>query len=270
MHRRPEGCDTRVAGRAPVGAPVALVGASLRVEHDDPVVAIAVGDEQLVRLGIDGHRRGPVEMPGVRVPADDPLPADLQEELAVGRELENLAVLRIVARDPHVPLRVDEDAVLVERPVVARARPAPGADQDAGAVELEDRRGRDTAFRARRHQRGAPLGLGQAPRPVDHPHVILGVDGDARGLPHQPVVGERLGPERVDLEPRQSPLTLALLGQDEAGQRERDEGESGGQREAPGSASRPPLPRPACGVRRRNRAAPGQGGRGFASGHARP
>src|SRR5205807_7187481 len=46
MHRRSERRDAPVAGRAPVGAPVALVGAGLRVEHDDPVVAIAVGDEQ--------------------------------------------------------------------------------------------------------------------------------------------------------------------------------------------------------------------------------
>jgi hypothetical protein len=50
-----------------------------------------------------------------------PILADLQHELAVGRELEDLAVVVAVAGDPDEALRVDVDAVLVARPVVARA-----------------------------------------------------------------------------------------------------------------------------------------------------
>ena len=48
VHRVPELLDARVARRPAVGAPVALVGAGGRVEHDHPVVGVAVRHVQLV------------------------------------------------------------------------------------------------------------------------------------------------------------------------------------------------------------------------------
>src|SRR5437870_2361469 len=68
--------------------------------------------------------------------------ADLHQELALGRELEDLVVLVAVAREPDVALRIDVDAVLAFRPLVARARAAPAAQVLAARVEFGDWRER--------------------------------------------------------------------------------------------------------------------------------
>ncbi len=70
-------------------------------------------------------RRAPEQGRGVAA-ARLPRAADLHEEFPVGRELDELVVLGIVAADPDVALGVDVNAVLVLEPLVARARPAPG------------------------------------------------------------------------------------------------------------------------------------------------
>src|SRR5215218_3544123 len=76
--------------------------------------------------------------------------ADLQHELAVAGELQDVAVLIAVRREPDEALVVDVDAVLVLRPVVALARAAPGLDEIALGIELEHRGGGLAALRARR------------------------------------------------------------------------------------------------------------------------
>src|SRR5207302_8917625 len=86
-------------------------------------------------------------------------------------------------------------------PRMPRPRPAPRGYQGALAVELEHRRRRLAAERARRVQRGAALVLGRALRPLDDPDVIA-LGRDAGRLAHQPVVRQWLGPERIDLEDR--------------------------------------------------------------------
>ena len=52
-----------------------------------------------------------------------PLPADLHEELAVLRELQDVRVGAAVAADPDVALVVDGDAVVRLGPLVALAGP---------------------------------------------------------------------------------------------------------------------------------------------------
>ena len=127
--------------------------------------------------------------------------ADLQHELAVHGELEELAILLAIAGEPDEIIVVDVDAVLDFRPLVALAGAAPALEQVAGltsntrtggaAAQHLDTGGFCSAARSRARQRA---------RPLDHPDAIEPVDGDAGDLAEQPVVGQRLRPERIDLE----------------------------------------------------------------------
>ena len=99
---------------------------------------------------------------------------------------------------------------------------APALDEGAVGVELHDRRRRGAALVARRRQRRALLVVGERARPLQQPDVVVGTDRDARHLAQQPVVGQRLGPERIDLE-------LRRIGGD-GGRGKRDSTQQGGQR----------------------------------------
>jgi hypothetical protein len=140
---------------------VPLVGARARVEDDDAVIAIAVGDEELVGGGIEAHVGGATEICGISVTLARARLADLHEEAPVARELEDLGVLLAVAGEPDVPLGVHVDAVLVGRPVIARARPAPGLEEIPLGVELHHRRRGRAAGIARRIRRCPALVLGE-------------------------------------------------------------------------------------------------------------
>ena len=54
-----------VIGRLAVGAPHPLERAGIRVEHDDAVIAVAVGDEQLVGRCVHEDTGGAVDVAGV-------------------------------------------------------------------------------------------------------------------------------------------------------------------------------------------------------------
>ncbi len=185
-----------------VGAPVSLVGAGVGVEHDHTVVEIAVGDVDLVGLGIDlGIRRlaQPRHIVAVGLVAWF---ADLQHKLAVARELQILAILGAIAADPDETLGIDADAVLVFRPVAALPGAAPGIDELAVLVEFHHRGCGRAALAGRRIERCGLLVIGERARPLDHPDVVLRIDRHAGRLTHDPVVGERLRPGGIDLEAR--------------------------------------------------------------------
>ena len=203
-----------------VGAPVAFELAGVGVDHDDPAVEVAVRNVDLVRLRVDGELRDAAEVLHVVAVAHEPRLvlastlvdprvrlADLHQELAVAGELEGVGVAAAVAPDPHVVHVIDEDAVVRRRPfeLAALARTAPVADQVAVRIELEHRRRRNAALGERRILRGADLvdrAEGAWRVPVDDPDVIAGVDRDADRRAEDPVVRQRLGPERIDLEAR--------------------------------------------------------------------
>ena len=130
--------------------------------------------------------------------------AELFDEFAVGGELQHHAVALAVAAEPDKALVVDQDGVLLQRPVVAEvvAGAAPRLHDVAGLVEHQHRRRRHAAFRARRIERCAFLVVGQRARPLKHPDVVLRVDGDAADLAEDPVVRQRLRPVRIDPERR--------------------------------------------------------------------
>ena len=134
---------------------------------------------------------------------------DLLHELALARELEQHVVgsrrhpdlhVRVVAADPDVVLVVDVDAVLGVRPLPPLGRAAPRLQELAVLVELQDR-WRGVVFLFRRHRA----------RPVQDPDVVVPVDGDRRGVAHDPVVGEP-GPRRVDFEHRHGGRRRRILG----------------------------------------------------------
>ena len=122
----------RVVGLVAVCAPVPLVFACVRIEDDHPAVAVAVGHIQFVGLRVDQRLRRQPQI--VRIVAALALIrlADLHQELAGLRELQEHAVVHrtgrrhlafigceggrllaaAVAADPDVAFVVDVDAVV--------------------------------------------------------------------------------------------------------------------------------------------------------------
>src|SRR5262249_60984750 len=108
-----------------------------------------------------------------------------------------------IAADPDVALEIDENPVVRFRPVVALAGAAPVADEIAGFVELENGRGRHTAFSL--HYTRATLGTRgircavvfhgfERGLAVDNPDVIVRIHTDADRVAENPVVRQRLRP----------------------------------------------------------------------------
>src|SRR5262245_49232965 len=175
---------------------------AIRFEHNDPIIEITVCDVDLICFGIDlGIGRAPETVQIVAVGLWSGL-ANLQDELSGSGEFQILTVVLAIAADPYETRRVDRDAVLVLRPVVALARTAPGPDQIAVGIELHYRRRRPAAFRLRRIERERFLVVGKRAWALNHPDMILSVYGDAGRLSHDPIVRQRLGPGRVDREAR--------------------------------------------------------------------
>src|SRR5262249_23481229 len=140
------------------------------------------------------------------------LDADLHQELAVLRELQEMAVVPVaVAADPDVALAVDLQAVVRRRPLIALAvLAAEMTEKLAVLIELHDRR-RLLAARA-----GALVGRGfhgiERVGAVNDPDVIAGVDADANRLSEIPAVRQRLRPHRIDFEARRLHGAVGLRG----------------------------------------------------------
>ena len=195
--------EVAVVGLVAVGAPVALHLAGVGVEHGDALVLVAVGDERLVGLRVDEDLRHAAEVLQVVAAFVVAVLAHLQQELAVLGELQHLRVLRAVAADPDIALVVDEDAMVRLGPLVARSRAAPVPHQVAGLVEHQHRRRAAAAFAGRRAELQALLVVVERGRAaMDDPDVVLLVDPDADRHAEQPVVGQGLGPQRIDFEHR--------------------------------------------------------------------
>src|SRR5439155_27387612 len=96
---------------------------------DDAVVHVAVGDVELVDGFVDGHARGAAEILRVVAALSLALMADLQQELAVARELQDLRVLVAAAAEPDIVAAIDVDSVFELRPLVAGPRAAPRGQQ---------------------------------------------------------------------------------------------------------------------------------------------
>src|SRR5438093_7138205 len=114
-----------VVGLVAVRPPHALEGELLGVDHANAVVLVAVGDIQLGLCRIHRQVGGPAKVLGVGAAAALALMTELRQELALCCEFENLRVLVTISRQPDVVFRIDEDAVLDRRPLIALAGAAP-------------------------------------------------------------------------------------------------------------------------------------------------
>ena len=126
--------------------------------------------------------------------------ADLHHELAVAGELQDEAVVLVIAAEPDEVLLIDADAVLLLGPVVALPGP-PQACTTLPSGSNSITGGAGTQHLARGGFGGGELlAARQAARALDDPDVVALVDRDAGDLAERPVVRQRLRPERIDLE----------------------------------------------------------------------
>src|SRR5262249_19687440 len=152
----------------------------------------AVTDIELIVCGIDRQVGGAAEILCVGAAAALAPVAELPQELALRRELEDLVVLLAVSSQPDIVFRIDNDAVFGRRPFVALPGAAPWCEQFAVLIELEPRGRRDAATRGGRRHGGAgeTLFLLQRARPVQSPDVIMAVDGHPADRADRPLLGE--------------------------------------------------------------------------------
>ena len=98
---------------------------------------------------------------------------------------------------------VDEHAVHRLRPLVALPGAAPGVDGIAVRIECEHRRRTLAAGGGRRIEFGALLIVVQGrAAAMDDPEVVLRIDRGPDGHAQKTLAGDRLGPQRIDLEHR--------------------------------------------------------------------
>src|SRR5216683_3416243 len=116
-----------VSRRLAVGTPDALDCASIGIEDRNPVVAVAIGGVDFIRLRVHRKRGGLAELAQVCAACQWAAFADLFDEFSVGRELQYHAVAIAASSQPNEAPAVDENTVLHRRPVEALilARAAP-------------------------------------------------------------------------------------------------------------------------------------------------
>ena len=182
-----------VIGRITEGAPHSLEGAGLGVEHDQAAVAIAVGHERFIRFPVDEDIGRSVDVGSICVALALTLGAELLQESALGRELQQHVVGDAASANPDDVLVVDGNAVLGDRPVIALTGSAPRVDELSAGIEFEHRR-RGPRLQCRRDRA----------RTMENPDVVTAVHRHRRHHAHHPVVGQ-LRPERVDFEDRHAP-----------------------------------------------------------------
>jgi hypothetical protein len=197
-----------------VGAPEALHGAGLAIEHRNAFVQVTVGEKCFVRLRIDEYLGDASEVRRIaaaanitrlslrvgRAAARGGLSV-LRDEFAVLGELHDVRVARTIAADPDVGQVIHEDAVIRRRPVVTRPWASPVAHEIASRIEREHRRRTGAAFAGLQLERFFVVSERRRAA-IDDPDDVLVVDPDANGVAQHPVVGKGLWPQRIDLEAR--------------------------------------------------------------------
>jgi hypothetical protein len=167
-------------------APHPLECTGIPIKHGDTVIAVTVGNEQLVGPRIHPQVRCSVQILCVSIPLALVTLTDLHDEFAVLRELQDLIICNalepgqairgtVVSADPYEALVVEMDAVLAFGPFVTIARAAPGLDEVARRVEDH----------YRRRGQGGCVRL-ESPRAVQEPDMILRIDGEAGGISEFP------------------------------------------------------------------------------------
>ena len=107
-----------------------------------------------------------------------------------------------VSANPNVTFVIDRDAVIRVGPFVALPRTAPMPDEIACLIEFENRWGGQTARRARRIRGGIDFLCFKRASSMNDPDVVLCICRHSDRVTQNPMVRERLRPQRVHLKHR--------------------------------------------------------------------
>ncbi len=112
--------------------------------------------------------------------------AEIAEEFSIEGEFQQ-RIPRGGARQPDIVPAVEEDGVHLPRPDARRRRSgsAPGTQQIAVQVEFQ-------------HAGGLGFPSRSVTRAVQHPDMVVLIDGHAGDRPHGPIVGQRLRPAGIE------------------------------------------------------------------------
>jgi hypothetical protein len=187
------------------GAPHAFERTAIRIEHDNAVIAVTVGDKQLIRLLAEPHIRSTVNILRVRISLALVAVPDLHDEFAVLGELQQLIVgnrfearqtirWTIVSADPNEAFGIDMDSMLTLRPFKTVSRSAPRLHEIA--IGVKDH------HRWRSHW---SLIWFERARTVQKPNIVLRVDGETGSIAQLPF-GWNFRPSFIHFESRQGGL----------------------------------------------------------------
>src|SRR5262245_11986362 len=117
--------EVRVVRLVPISAPIALEHSGLGIHHHDAMVAVTIRDVRFVVGLVDENLGDLAEGPRVVAAGIRVSEAELLDEFALARELEDLAVDGRVSANPHHPLTVYGNSMIGLRPFVALPWTAP-------------------------------------------------------------------------------------------------------------------------------------------------
>src|SRR5689334_7298599 len=130
-----------VIGFVAVCAPVSFELSGIRIDDDNALIQIAVGDVSFVGFGIDEYLRNSAEVFLIVAAAVFSRMTVLRKKLTILGELENLSVVCAVAANPDIAFVIDGDSVIRLGPLITLTGSSPMSDQISRLIELEDRRG---------------------------------------------------------------------------------------------------------------------------------
>ena len=195
--------DVGVVRLVAVGSPIPLQLAGVHVDDGDALVAVSIGDVRFVGVRVEGDLGHSAEVLGIVAAPARAGTTDLHQERPIPGEFQDVGVITAVAADPQVIHVVHGDPVVRRRPVVTVTGATPRADEVALLIELEDVRRRNAALtRGRIRHRTDLRDLVERVLPMNDPDVVLGIDRHADDPAEDPVVRQRLRPQRIHLEHR--------------------------------------------------------------------
>src|SRR5262245_60723177 len=175
-----------------------FVLAGIRVKHDDPAIAISVGNVDFISFRFINDFCGPPEVLQVVATVVNPLFTELENELSLFVELEDLSVLVTVSADPDIAFVIDSNSVVALRPFVSFARPSPTSNKAPGLVEFQNWRSDLAADTDGWCEIGGLEIVFDSSRPMNDPHVILRIHRQADRRSLYPVVRQWLRPVWID------------------------------------------------------------------------